>query len=165
MFRSARRTLPAALSALLIAVPALAADGAVAALSYKLDCLPDAGRAESLADWLRLRLSLRGLQEDQTHPALRLCFRVDAQQRIAPGSNVGIGVGYSRGGWGGNGWGVGGGYRGGPAYDVETVPVASLTAQRPDGSVYWQGNQDAAGRSETAVQDALRRLVERLPLD
>jgi len=165
MSRSIRRALPAALSALLLAVPALATEGAVAALSYKLDCLPDVGRAESLADWLRLRLSLRGLQEDLAHPALRLCFRVDPQQRIAPGSNVGIGVGYSQGGWGGNGWGVAGSYWGGPAYNVETVPVASLTAQRPDGSVYWQGSQEATGRGGTALQDALRRLVERLPLN
>jgi len=152
-----RPILPAALLALLLALPALAAGGPVP--SYRLDCVPDVGRSESLADWLRLRLSLRGLDEDTVHPALRLCFRVDAQQRIAPGP--GVGVGY--GGWGRGGWG--GGYWGAPAYDVETVPVASLVVQRPDGSVYWQDSQDAAGGSGMALQDALRRLIERLPLD
>ncbi|MDN0081275.1 hypothetical protein QU487_00685 [Crenobacter sp. SG2305] len=155
-----RPILPIALSALLLALPALAADGPEP--SYRLDCVPDVGRSESLADWLRLRLLLRGFDEETDHPALRLCFRIDAQQRLIP--SPGMGVGY--GGWGGRGWGGGyWGYGAWWAYDVEMVPVASLVAQRPDGSVYWQGSQDIADGSAAALQDALRRLVERLPLD
>ncbi|WP_028535564.1 hypothetical protein [Paludibacterium yongneupense] len=134
--------------AALCALTTLAAEAAEH--EYVLDCLPGGDAGLNVAEVIRSRLELHDWRENVKSGGYHLCFRIEARQIMVP--DAAYGGGYYRGG--------------APLYRAEIVRMLSLRVNRGAGTPSWREDSEAlAEDTPQAIDQAVRALIDRLPLD
>jgi hypothetical protein len=118
---------------------------------YSLDCLPGGDAGLNVGEVIRSRLELHDWREKAGDARFHVCFRLEARQVMVPDPV------YP---------GPGGFYAGAaPAYRVQTVRVLSLRVSKGAGAVWREDSEPLGEDSPAAIDEAVRALIDRLPLD
>jgi len=123
---------------------------------------------QHLKDAVERELLARGIRHVTTNPDLLVNFAVTTRETISQGTSPRFGVSY--GGWSGGGMGMGVGVSTGGG--VQTATEGTLTidlVSRETNRIVWTGSvagrlpRDAASRSQSIIDAAVKAILERYP--